>query len=805
MGADKRMRRYLVACLSAIIAVALAVVPFAGSASATNSSVPINERTFPNSVLRKAVTYHDLNKNNILDPDELQKAYDLDIVCRNDEPFSMKGIELLPSLARLSIERCKITDFSMDSIPKVTILALTDNGLADINLKGRSMSHFASNGNPIHSIDLSASKELGSLTITGSSITTFDLSDKNDLTEIDLSGNRLSQLLLPKTGRCTNLNVSNNNLSALDVTGFNNLWTLNASKNNLTEIDLTRDASLYSLNLSGNKISNIDLSQNRNLTFLNLTDNHLTEIDLYTNNELGMMSYFEGNPLLAMTPPSDGFTFTSVGGNAFEGVYYSNAFDVSTVAPIFDPSFVSNLQGATLSGKKLILPNIGTDHTVTYDYCLPKSFDMMGSSSVLHAILILQKGVEHRIMFDSNGGTPVATINTTNGKIDPPEAPSRIGYTFAGWYTAKTGGTKYDFTKLVTADMTLYAQWTVNKHTVKFDANGGTTVAAATVEHGQKVSQPANPTRTGYTFNGWYTAKAGGSKFNFDTTITADMTLYAQWTINKYTVTFDTNGGTMVNPVIAEHGKTVSKPADPTRTNYTFTGWYTAKTGGEKFDFAKPITSNVTVFAQWQPRIVFCDVNDTTPHREDIVWLADNGISTGWLMPDGTYEFRGMDTVKRQDMAAFLRRLAAKYGIAGAKDFKPVAADWKRFKDVNSKTPHAEDILWLAKSGISTGWQETDGSWTFRGMDTVKRQDMAAFLYRLADRAGKASGVTPKTDFTDVTDGTPHYKDVQWLGGSGISQGYRNANGSWRFEGMTSVYRQDMAAFLHRLNNRLAQ
>ena len=211
------------------------------------------------------------------------------------------------------------------------------------------------------------------------------------------------------------------------------------------------------------------------------------------------------------------------------------------------------------------------------------------------------------------------------------------------------------------------------------------------------------------------------------------------------------------------------------------------------------------MFAQWQPRIVFRDVSATTPHREDIIWLADNGISTGWLMPDGTYEFRGMDTVKRQDMAAFLRRLAAKYGIAGAKDFKPVAADWKRFKDVNSKTPHAEDILWLAKSGISTGWQETDGSWTFRGMDTVKRQDMAAFLYRLADKAGTAGGVRPKTDFTDVTAKTPHYKDVEWLGGSGISQGYRNANGTWRFEGMTSVYRQDMAAFLHRLNERLTK
>ena len=351
----------------------------------------------------------------------------------------------------------------------------------------------------------------------------------------------------------------------------------------------------------------------------------------------------------------------------------------------------------------------------------------------------------------------------------------------------------------------MFAQWTANKYSVTFDSNGGSAVAAAKVEYGKPVAEPAAPSRTGYTFAGWYTAKGGGSKYDFTKPVTADMTLYARWTVNKYTVAFDANGGSAVKSATVEHGKTVVKPADPTRTNYTFTGWYTAKSGGAKFDFAKPITSNVTVFAQWQPRIVFRDVNDTTPHREDIVWLADNGISTGWLMPDGTYEFRGMDTVKRQDMAAFLRRLAAKYGIAGAKDFKPVAADWKRFKDVNSKTPHAEDILWLAKSGISTGWQETDGSWTFRGMDTVKRQDMAAFLYRLADKAGTAGGVRPKTDFTDVTAKTPHYKDVEWLGGSGISQGYRNANGTWRFEGMTSVYRQDMAAFLHRLNERLTK
>ena len=193
-----------------------------------------------------------------------------------------------------------------------------------------------------------------------------------------------------------------------------------------------------------------------------------------------------------------------------------------------------------------------------------------------------------------------------------------------------------------------------------------------------------------------------------------------------------------------------------------------------------------------------------TPHALDIQWLSDTKISIGWRETDGLYAFRGMDTVKRQDMAAFLRREAARRGISDAASWKPSSSDWKRFRDVSSSTPHAEDILWLAHAGISTGWRETDGLYAFRGMDTVKRQDMAAFLRRLASKnPGGFGAVMPKDDFTDVTDATPHAEDVRWLGGSGISQGYKNADGSWRFEGMTSVYRQDMAAFLHRLDVRM--
>ncbi|RYQ10969.1 internalin [Bifidobacterium pseudolongum subsp. globosum] len=211
--------------------------------------------------------------------------------------------------------------------------------------------------------------------------------------------------------------------------------------------------------------------------------------------------------------------------------------------------------------------------------------------------------------------------------------------------------------------------------------------------------------------------------------------------------------------------------------------------------------------------VAFTDVNSKTPHADDIRWLAENKISEGYKNANGTYRFEGMTPVYRQDMAAFLRREAANRDIADAASWKPSAADRTRFRDVtctadnkgNRNTPHCEDILWLAHAGISEGWKEKDGSSTFRGMDTVKRQDMAAFLKRLAAKAGKGGNVKPKTDFTDVFADTPHKAEIQWLGGSGISEGYRNANGTWRFEGMTSVYRQDMAAFIHRLDNLIAK
>lgn len=191
----------------------------------------------------------------------------------------------------------------------------------------------------------------------------------------------------------------------------------------------------------------------------------------------------------------------------------------------------------------------------------------------------------------------------------------------------------------------------------------------------------------------------------------------------------------------------------------------------------------------------FVDVNVDTPHADDVLWMHSNNISEGWLEADGTRTYRPMNAVVRQDMAAFLRREAIKLGVEDADTWEPSAADWKTFKDVNKSTPHAEDILWLAHAGISTGWTEADGTKTYRGMDTVKRQDMAAFLHRLANLAGIDK--TGTMSFNDVNDSTPHAEDIYWLGGTGISTGYSDGT----YQGMWPVYRQDMAAFMHRLDN----
>ena len=181
----------------------------------------------------------------------------------------------------------------------------------------------------------------------------------------------------------------------------------------------------------------------------------------------------------------------------------------------------------------------------------------------------------------------------------------------------------------------------------------------------------------------------------------------------------------------------------------------------------------------------FPDVTVNTDHHEHISWLAGTGITKGY--PDGS--FRPMEMVYRQDMAAFL------YRIAGEPVFTPTEDQKAAFSDVTEATPHANEIWWLASTGISTGYP--DG--TFRPEEKVYRQDMAAFLNRLATYLGDkdAKKFTPESYdvFTDVNADSDHAREIMWLSSEGISTGYQDKT----FRGLTPGFRQDMAAFLHRL------
>jgi len=150
----------------------------------------------------------------------------------------------------------------------------------------------------------------------------------------------------------------------------------------------------------------------------------------------------------------------------------------------------------------------------------------------------------YTVTFDSQGGSYVDPQTVEHGGLAiEPADPTKTGYTFAGWYKESGCINAWNFaTDTVTSDITLYAKWANNTYTVTFDSQGGSYVGSQTVEHGGKVSRPTAPTKTGYTFAGWYKESGCINAWNFATdTVTSDITLYAKWNINSYTVTFNKN------------------------------------------------------------------------------------------------------------------------------------------------------------------------------------------------------------------------------------------------------------------------
>ena len=189
----------------------------------------------------------------------------------------------------------------------------------------------------------------------------------------------------------------------------------------------------------------------------------------------------------------------------------------------------------------------------------------------------------YTVTFQSEGGSEVASQIRANTPAAQPDNPTKEGHTFIGWYS---GESEWDFETPVTADLTLTAKWQINRYTITFDTAGGSEVPSITQDYGTAITPPAAPTRTGYTFAGW-------DRESPTTMPAGDMTITARWTVNQYTITFKPENGGEDIVITQDYGTAITPPAAPTRTGYTFAGW----------DKTIPTTmpaGNMTITAQWQ-------------------------------------------------------------------------------------------------------------------------------------------------------------------------------------------------------------
>lgn len=195
--------------------------------------------------------------------------------------------------------------------------------------------------------------------------------------------------------------------------------------------------------------------------------------------------------------------------------------------------------------------------------------------------------IKYKITFDSNGGNVIEpVIKEFHSKLDLP-IPVKVGYDFIGWYDGLDIESK-EFTNshVIEEDLYLFAKWKIKEYKVTFKDYDDNIINVQYVKHGYGATQPYIPKRTGYTFKSWNNS--------FDN-ITSDILIKADYEINQYTITFNTNGGIKIDPMIVNYNNTIKLPI-PSRENYVFLGWNSDENETSK---ELIVTKDVTLDAKW--------------------------------------------------------------------------------------------------------------------------------------------------------------------------------------------------------------
>ena len=324
-------------------------------------------------------------------------------------------------------------------------------------------------------------------------------------------------------------------------------------------------------------------------------------------------------------------------------------------------------------------------------------------------------------------------------------------------------------------------------YTLTFDTNGGSTIAPITQDYGTAITAPADPTKTGYTFAGWTPA--------IPATMPAEnMTIKAKWTVNQYTLTFDTNGGSTIAPITQDYGTAITAPADPTKTGYTFAGWTPAIP-------ATMPAENLTVTAQWR-------YNSGGSSGYSYYTIKATAGTGGSISPSGSVSVReGRDQT-------FTITPDKSYAVSNVKiDGKSIGAV-KSYTFENVRRTHTIEVIFMKANGnpqtgvfvdVATGSYYEDavdwavGNGITQGTDDTHfspdgictRAQAVTFLWRAA---GSPKPETRTMPFTDIPVGSYYYDAVLWAVENDITKGTSDTT----FSPNMTCTRAQIVAFLWR-------
>ena len=482
---------------------------------------------------------------------------------------------------------------------------------------------------------------------------------------------------------------------------------------------------------------------------------------------------FHGSVTVTDSNGNMGTAWEKFCGNLSGGTFYG---PVTTECHVSGGTYYDGLtleKNAKLSGQpmntgtvindKTNIPNPnGTPVTVTYDY---------GERGGIYAKQIVQAGE----------------------KAVKPDDPKVNGLTFGGWYTDEdcTDGNEYNFTAPVTKGMTLTAKWTANSYTITFDTDGGSAIDPITQGYGTTIKAPTAPTKTGYTFAGWDRA--------IPATMPAEnMTIKANWTVNQYTITFDTDGGSTVAPITQDYGTAITAPEAPTKIGYTFAGW------NPEIPATMP-AENLTITAQWRYNGGSSGGSSSYPitipgkTENGSVTVSPKNASAGstvtiTVKPDSGYVLETISvTDKNGNNLKLTDKGNGKYTFTMPGSKVEVKATFMEdnsllnfFYDVPNDAYYYEAVKWAAENGITGGV----GNSLFAPNQPCTRAQIVTFLWRAA------GSPEPKnmSNFSDVPADSYYAKAVAWAVENGITTG----TGDGKFSPDATCTRAQSVTFLFR-------